>query len=71
MISLKEALKLIKMTENEVVYIKKEYTGKFDGNYYSLREIRNTFDIKNRKVTSIQPRFDSDGEYCGMEFEIL
>lgn len=71
MINLKEALKITKIAEDEVIYIRKEGFSKYDVDIVTLKEVRNKYDMKNTMVTSIQPRFDSDGEYCGMELEIM
>lgn len=70
MINLKEAIKITKITEKETFYMKKEGTGKHDGKFFTLKEIKNQYDMKNTIVTSIQPRFSFYGDYEGIEFEI-
>ena len=69
MISLKEAIKLTKLSDNEICYIRKEGTNKYDAQILTINEIRNKFDMQNTKVTGIQPRF-SEFDYNGIEFEI-
>lgn len=69
MITLKEALKVTKISEDEILYIRKKETEKYQVEILTLKEIRNKYDMKNIIVTGIQPRFLC-GNYHGMEFEI-
>lgn len=68
MVTLKEAIKLADIQEDELVYLKQEGSSKFDRELMTLREIRNKLDMKNLKVVSIKPSFSFDGEFQGMEF---
>lgn len=69
MVNLKEAIKLTKISDREVCYIRKANASRYDAENLSLQEIINKYDMKNTMVVSIQPRF-LDGDYCGIEFEI-
>ena len=65
MINLKEALKVTKIKEEEVVWLKDKYSEE----PYTLAEIRKYFDMKNTEVSSIDVKFFSS-EYAGLEFEV-
>lgn len=70
MISLKEAIKLTKISDEEICYIRKENTGKYDAKIVTLQDIKNQYDMRNTMVISIRPRF-SDFDYSGIEFEVI
>lgn len=67
MITLKEAIKLTKLSDDDICYIRKEGESKHDAKIMSVKEIRNKLDMKNTEVVGILPRF-SEFDYCGMEF---
>lgn len=69
MITLKEAIKLTRLSDDDICYIRKEGASKYDAKAMSVKEIRNKLDIKNTGVTGISPRF-SEFDYRGMEFSI-
>lgn len=54
MITLKQAIKLLDLDDDEIVYICKEHHQPF-ASCYSVREIRNKFDMKNTIVKKIYP----------------
>lgn len=70
MISLIEAVKLCKIQENELVYLRKRGDDRMMYTLYSLREMRKSLDMRAIKVFSIIPRFEFFGGYVGMEFEV-
>ena len=70
MITLKEAMKLTDIQDNELCYLRNKGNDKYRGEYLTGKEIRNKFDMKNTFVTKIIPRF-SFYEYNGIEFEIV
>lgn len=69
MVTLKEAIKLTKLSDGDVCYLRKEGKTKYEAKVVSVKEIRNKLDMKNTEVVSILPRF-SAFDYRGMEFEI-
>ncbi len=71
MISLKTALKLIQITNSEIVYFRKK-NQIFKSEFEALTEedILNKYDIKKTKVIEILPYFDC-GEYEGLLFTII
>lgn len=69
MISLKEAIKLTKLSGEDICYLRKEGTGRYDAEIIAVKDVRNKLDMKNTKVISITPRF-SEFDYCGIEFGI-
>ena len=70
MITLKEALKLTTKSDSELVYIQKQGAAAHDGMIYTVKEIKNKFDMKHTYVTFIQPHF-SCYDYSGyMELTI-
>lgn len=69
MITLKEAIKLAKISDREIFYLRKENANKYDAEIFTLKDLRDKYDMKNTMVVSIQPRF-LDGDYCGIEFEV-
>ena len=46
MITLKEALKLTTKSDSELVYIQKQGAGSHDWMIYTVKEIKNKFDMK-------------------------
>ena len=68
MITLKEALKVTKIKEEEVVWLK-DKSSTFDEEPYTLAEIRKYFDMNNTEVSSIGVKF-LFSEYGGLEFEV-
>lgn len=70
MISLKEAVKLTQSNDDEIVYLKKSGTGKYDGKYFTGRQIREKLDMAHTMVCAIDVRLDSDGQYVCMQFEL-
>lgn len=69
MITLKGAIKLVKLSDDDVCYIRKEGESKYEAKVMSIKEIKNKLDVKNTEVVGILPRF-SGFDYRGMEFEI-
>ena len=68
MISLKEAIKLTKVQDDELCYIRKENASKNDTIALTVDEIKAKYDMKNTMVVGIQPKnFDY---YCAIEFEV-
>lgn len=70
MISLKEAVKLTRIKDDELVYVKYAEESELSVKIYSISELRNTFDMKNTNVIYILPYFMC-GEYSGMEFILM
>lgn len=70
MITLKEAIKLTDIQDDELYYIRNKGSDKHDGKYLTGKNIRDKFDMKNTFVTKITPRFSFYGDYNGIEFEI-
>lgn len=70
MISLKEAVKLTRIKDDELVYVKYAEESELSVKIYSLSELRNTFDMKNTAVIYISP-YLMCGEYVGMEFILI
>ena len=70
MITLKEALKLIKPSECEHIYLQQVGTMKSGLSWYPYiyteKEIRNRYDMKAVKVHEIRPNFYY-GEFAGMK----
>ena len=54
MITLKQAIKLLSLDDSDIVYICKKHHQSF-ADHYSVREIRNKFDMKNTIVKKIYP----------------
>ena len=52
MITLKQAIKLLDLKDDDFVYICKEHHQSF-APFYSVKEIRNKFDMKHTKVKKI------------------
>lgn len=71
MITLKEAMKLTDIKDNELCYLRNKGDDRYSGEYLTSKKIRNKFDMKNTFVTKITPRFSFYGEYNGIEFEIV
>ena len=71
MITLKEAMKLTDIQDNELCYLRNKGDDKYSSKILTGRNIRDKFDMKNTFVTKIIPRFSFYGEYNGIEFEIV
>lgn len=68
MVSLKEAIKLTKVQNDELCYIRKESADKNDAIALTVDEIKTKYDMKNTMVVGIQPKdFNC---YCAIEFEV-
>ncbi len=69
MITLKEALKLAKVRDDEVVYL--HFKGDDDYRFIIMtaEEIKKKYDLQAVKVLTIAPHFTC-GDFVGMEFEI-
>lgn len=70
MITLKEAVNITKIEDDEILYIRYDGESRFDSQSYTGKKLRDTFDMKNTKVIHILPRFMC-GEYIGMEFILI
>lgn len=70
MVSLKEAIKLSKLEDDKICYLRKKKASKYDALVISVADIRKKYDMKKTQIVSIQPKFYFDGEYMGIEFEI-
>lgn len=68
MVSLKEIIKLTKLSDNQSCYIRKKGVSKFEADLLTVEEIKQKFNIKNTKVLSIEPR--STGFGCCLDIEI-
>ena len=71
MITLKEAMKLTDIKDNELCYLRNKGDDKYNSKILTGRNIRDELDMKNTFVTNIKPRFTFYGEYNGIEFEIV
>lgn len=71
MITLKEAMKLTDIQDDELCYIRNKGSDKHDGKYLTGRNVRDRLDMKNIFVTKITPRFSFQGDYNGIEFEVI
>ena len=67
MISLKEAVKITRMEDDDVCYLRDEKKDQYATEIISVRNIRNKYDMKNTYVTIIQPRY-SCGQFDDLEF---
>ena len=54
MITLKQAIRLLDLGDDEIIYICKEHHQSFASSY-SVREIRNKFDMKHTMIKKIYP----------------
>ena len=54
MITLKQAIQLLDLNDDEIIYICKKHYQSF-ADSYSVRDIRNKFDMKNTIVKKIYP----------------
>lgn len=64
MVTLKQAIRLLDLDDNEIIYICKEHHQIFASSY-SIREIRNKFDMKHTIVKKIYPNhFMYSGDLC-------
>lgn len=70
MITLAKAIKLTRLQADDLCYLRKIGTSRFDAQCLSVREIREQYDMKATKVLHIAPRFEMYGpDYQGIEFE--
>ena len=69
MITLREAVNLCKIPDHEVVFLRPQGMQKYWGTPYTVKEIRNRFDMRKTMVVGIAPHF-CWCEYDGFEFEI-
>lgn len=70
MISLRQAFKLCKIRDDELVYLRPRGGSRFSSDMYTGKEVRNKLDMKRIDVISIDVRL-SYGEWKGFEFEII
>lgn len=71
MISLIKAIRLCRIREDEFIYLKERGKDNFMCPCFSLREIRQKFDMRAIKVYAISPKFERFGDgFLGMEFKI-
>lgn len=70
MVTLKEAIKLTKLDDGDMCYIRKKGGSRYNGEWIEIKTIREKYDMKNTNVISITPRL-SEFDYRGIEFEIL
>ena len=54
MITLKQAIKILGLDDNDFIYLCKEHCEAF-APYYTVKQIKNKFDMKNTKVKKIYP----------------
>ena len=71
MISLKQALKLCCVDDIDMVYIRAAGGGRYDGQWWTGRNIRNNFDMKRTMVKRIDVCCAYEGDFEGFVFEIL
>lgn len=67
-ISLKEAIKLTKVQDDELCYIRKESASKNDVIALTVDKIKIKYNMKNTMMVGIQPK--NFNYYCAIEFEI-
>ena len=61
-----------KLCDCDGAYLRPKGTGSIHRTWLSDKKIRNCLDMRSIKVTRISPQIDmSDGEYMGMEFEVV
>lgn len=70
MISLKQALKLCGVDDIDIVYICVAGGGRYDGQWWTGRGIREHFDMKRTMVKRIDIRCAYEGDFEGFVFEI-
>lgn len=70
MVSLKQALQLCGIDDLDIVYIRAGGGGRYDGQWWTGRNIREHFDMKRTQVKRIDVRFAYEGDYEGFVFEI-
>lgn len=71
MITLIEAVKLCRISEDESVYLRERGSDRFDYTLFTPREMRNRLDMRAIKVHAILVRFEAFGsDFLGMEFEV-
>lgn len=72
MITLGEAIKITKISEDEIVWLcpkgKERSVVETDSKPYTLSSMRKKLDFKRVMVHRIKPSFDWDGKYFGLEF---
>ena len=69
MTTLKEAIRLCRLDDKELVRLRKWNDDRWSGKWVLVRDIRRTYDMKCTHVVWIRPRFELCGpEYEGMEF---
>ena len=72
MIDLREAFKLTKVQNGNIVYLRPYGANRFNSILATGRQVREQYDMRKLKVVSIQPRFERFGpDYMGMEFTVI
>ena len=69
MVTLKEAIALCDIRENEVVFLRKDGESYLTTIPMTLKEIRNKYDMKRTMVSKISPHFCCE-DFKGMELAI-
>lgn len=71
MVTLAKAIKLADLQADDLCYLRKIGTSRYDAQCLSVRDIRENYDMKATKVLHITPRFELYGpDYQGIEFEV-
>ena len=69
MISLKQAFGLCRITDDDMVFLRKWDAPRCNYQLIAVSRIKETYDLKATKVMWIEPRFESFGpDFLGMEF---
>lgn len=65
----KKALGLCRLTNDDIVYLRKWNATHWDSKFITVRKLRENYDLKATRVVWMQPRFEYCGpDYLGMEF---
>lgn len=70
MITLREAMRLVQAREGELFYLRAIGSKRYNGEWWHVRDMREQLDWTKIKVHHIDVRFDFEGDYEGLEFEV-
>ena len=70
MTTLREAMRLVQTQEGELFYLRVIGSKRHDGEWWHERDMREQLDWTKIKVHHINVRFDFEGDYKGLEFEV-
>lgn len=70
MITLKQAFSLCRIQDSDIVYLRLSGSTRYDGQWWTGKNVRSQFDMKNTEVKHINVRFAYEGDFEGFEFEL-